>query len=68
MTRTRNRQFAGAAQAPDRAVLQNAEQFGLRADRHLADFVQQYGAVLGQLETARVSLHGAGEGALFMTE
>ena len=37
-------------------------------DGHLADFVEQEGAVLGQLEAAGAALDGAGEGAFLVAE
>ena len=61
-------EFGLAAQAAHFGILQDAQQFGLRRHRHLADFVQQQGAVLGHFEAAGAALGGAGEGALFVAE
>ena len=41
-----------AAHAPELALLQHAQQLGLRAQRHLADLVQEDAAAVGQLEEA----------------
>ena len=57
-----------SAQPPHAGILQHAQQLGLRAHRHLADFIQQQRAVLRQLETARAPLHRAGERAFFVAE
>ena len=63
-----DRGFALAAQAAQLAVFQHAQQFGLRADRHLADFVEQQRAALGQFEAAGAALQRAGERAFFVAE
>ncbi len=60
--------LALSAQPAHAPVLQHAQQFGLRGDRHIADFVQQHGAVLRQLEASGAALDRSGEGALFMAE
>ena len=57
-----------AAQATQLAVFQNAQQFGLRADRHLANLVEQQGTALGQLEAADAALERPGERAFLMAE
>ena len=58
----------GAADAVDLALLDGAQQLGLEARIHLGDFIEQQGAAAGLLELADAARHGAGEGALFMTE
>ena len=51
------------AQGLDLALLQGAQQLGLHAQRHVADFVQEQGAAVGQLELAIAPLAvGAGVG------
>ena len=50
------------------ALLQYAQQAGLRLHRHVADFVEEQRAALGLLEAAGRALVGAGEGALLVTE
>ena len=50
------------------AFLQNAQQLGLRAGVQVADFVEEDGAAVGELELAAARGHGAGEGAFFMAE
>jgi hypothetical protein len=42
--------------------------FGLHQDRHVADLVQEQGAVVGLLELAEVAGSGAGEAAFFVAE
>ena len=49
-------------------VLQNLEQLGLEANIHIADFIQQNGAVIGHLEHAEFFLKGSGESAAFIAE
>ena len=61
-----NRLFA--ADAIEGFLLQDAQQFGLELERHLADFVEQQTSRRGALEIAAVALLGAGECALFMAE
>ena len=60
--------FGLAAEAAQLAVFEDAEQLGLGADRHLADFVEQEGAAFGQLEAAGAALQGSGEGAFLVAE
>jgi hypothetical protein len=57
-----------AADAVDLALLDGAQQLGLQAGVHLADFVQQQGAAVGFLELADAAGDGAGEGALLVAE
>ena len=57
-----------AADAVNFAFLNGAQQFGLQAQIHFADFVQQQGAAVGILELAHAPRHGAGEGALLVAE
>ena len=61
-------QFIVAADAGVSAVLQKTEQFGLERAAHVADFVQEDGAVVGFLDAAEFLFDGAGEGAFFMAE
>ena len=58
----------GAADAVDLAFLDGAQQLGLQAHIHFADFVQQQGAAIGFFELADAPRDGAGEGALLMAE
>ncbi len=58
----------GAANAVDLAFLNGAQELGLQARIHLADFVQQQGAAIGFLELADAPGDGAGEGTLLVTE
>ena len=58
----------GAADAVDFAFLNGAQQLGLQARIHLADFVEQQRAAIGFLELADAPGDGAGEGAFLMTE
>jgi hypothetical protein len=57
-----------AADAADLVVLQHAQQPHLHVERHLADFVEEQGAVVGGFEMADAPRDGAGEAALFMAE
>jgi hypothetical protein len=62
------RDLRAAADALDFAFLQNAQQLGLQADIHLADFIEQQGAALGLFELSWPCFMGAGEGAFFVAE
>src|SRR5581483_3524817 len=59
---------AGAADALEFALLQDAQQFGLKGRRELADLVQEDRAAFGELEFAFLLRDGARERALFMSE
>jgi hypothetical protein len=61
-------QFIIAADAGEGAVFQEAEQFGLERAAHVADFVEENGAVVGFLDAAEFLADGAGEGAFFVAE
>ena len=50
------------------AVLDDPQQGKLGQGADLGDFIKEYGAVVGQLETAGLAADGPGEGALFMAE
>ena len=56
------------ADAPDLAVLEEAEHQRLHAQARLADFVEEDGAAVGELEQAGLVAVGAGEAAAHMTE
>uniref|UniRef100_A0A0N5A5Z1 PE-PGRS family protein n=1 Tax=Parastrongyloides trichosuri TaxID=131310 RepID=A0A0N5A5Z1_PARTI len=58
----------GAADAVDHPLLNGAQQLGLKAGVHFADFVQQKRAAVGLLELADAARHGAGKGPLLVTE
>ena len=55
-----------AAQAAHFGILQHAQQFGLRANGHLANFVEQQSSSLSVLKAAGRAFDGTGKGALFM--
>ena len=57
-----------AADAVDLAFLNGAQQLGLQARIHLADFVEQQRAAVGFFEFADAPGDGAGEGALLVAE
>ena len=50
------------------ALLQDAQEAGLRLHRHVADFVEKQRPAFGLLEAANRPRGGAGEGALLMPE
>ena len=58
-----DRDVALAAQARELAILQNVQQLGLQRRMHLADFVQEKRAGVGQIELAELLPVGAGERA-----
>ena len=51
-----------------RPVLQDAQQLGLRLERHLADLVEEQGAPVGGLEAPLALAQRAGEGAALVAE
>ena len=61
-------QRARAAQPLELALLQHAQQLRLQLERDLADFVEEHGAAVGQLEAADALADRAGERALLVAE
>jgi hypothetical protein len=57
-----------AADRHELALLEHAQQPGLRLQRHVADLVQEQRAALGLLEAADPPRRGAGERALLVPE
>ena len=68
MTRTSTRDGLAAADPLELTFLEHPQQFGLRFKRHFADFVQQQGSAVSQLEAAFAPPVGPGESTLFMSE
>ena len=62
------RQIDLSAQPADLAFFENAQQFGLRADRHVADLIQKHRSVVSLLEAADVTFERSREGALLVPE
>ena len=54
-----DRSFDLAAEPAQFVVFQNAQKLGLRADRHLADFIEQQRAPFGEFETAGAAFERA---------
>ncbi len=57
---------AVSAHAFEFAFLQNAQQFALEWQGEFADFIEENGAAVGQLEAAFAFVGGAGEGSFFV--
>src|ERR1051326_6120480 len=57
-----------AADAPELALLEHAQELDLQLDRHLRDLVEEHRPALGQLEVALAALDGVRERALLMAE
>src|ERR1039457_2127946 len=57
-----------AAQSFKLAVLNDPQQLGLQFQRQISDFIEEYGASVGQLKTPDLSGIGPGEGAPFTPE
>src|SRR6478672_2780606 len=57
-----------AAEAPEGALLEEAEELGLDAGLHLGDLVEEEGAAVGELEAALAAIAGVGEGAALVAE
>ena len=59
---------ARAAEPLELVLLQHAQDLGLRARAHVADFVEEQRAAVGLLEAADALAIGAGERALLVAE
>ena len=57
-----------AAEALEAALLEHAQQLGLRDQRQVADLVEEQRAAVGQLEAPGLAVVRAGEGALLVAE
>ena len=57
-----------STQAPEGLAFEHSQQLGLNSIRQLADFVQENGPLIGQLEQANLSRPRVGEGAFLVTE
>ena len=57
-----------AAEPLEAALLEHAQQLGLRDQRHVADLVEEQRAVVGQLEASRLAIVRAGERAFLVAE
>src|SRR5262249_44094392 len=57
-----------AADAVDLPVFDDAQQFGLQRERHVADFVQEQGAAVGELKLAFAEPVAPSKGARFVTK
>ncbi len=60
--------FADAAEVHELAVLQDAQNLGLRIEPHRADLVEEQRAPVGHFEQALLAGDGAGKGALHVAE
>jgi hypothetical protein len=67
-TRTSTADRLVAADALDFALFQHAQQLGLHGQRHVADFVEKYCAVIGLLELSDVPACRPGERSLLVPE
>src|SRR5450631_1128309 len=56
------------AEAAEGSVLQNVQQLGLHGWAHLADFIQQQGSFVGQLEFAGLRFYCTCEGSNLVAE
>ena len=63
-----HRSFDFASQAAQFAVFENAQEFGLGADGHFANFIEQQSAAFGEFEASGAALQGAGESAFLVAE
>src|SRR5688572_18540710 len=57
-----------AADALERTLLENAQQFHLHVEAHVPDLVQEQRAAIGELEAADARRQRAREGAFLVTE
>src|SRR5436190_2183210 len=58
----------GAAHPAERPLLERAQELRLERRRHVADLVEEYGPVVGQLEEALLLALGVGERPFFVAE
>ena len=58
----------GSADAFDLPLLKHAEQLDLHGHGHVADFVEEQGALVGEFESPDALLVGSGERAFFVAE
>ena len=63
-----HRLLLAAAQPPERALLQHAQQLDLGGRHHLGNLVEEQRAAMRELEHAGPAIVRAGEGALLMSE
>src|SRR5437868_1114661 len=63
-----NRDLAGPAHGPHRALLQNAQQLHLHRQRHLADLVEENRSPIGHLEEAPFVLIRSGESSFYISK
>src|SRR5271165_2333938 len=63
-----NRGLDLAAEAPQLAIFENAQQFGLSADRHFTNFVEEKSSALSQFEATGAAFECSGERAAFVAE
>ena len=68
ITRTSTWMSPDAADAPKRLLFEHAQQLRLQRRRHLADFVEEHGALVGLLEQAALLLARVGERAALVAE
>ena len=59
---------AGLADPPDFALLQKAQQFGLKIERHLTDLVEKESPPFREFDQSLLTPLGIGEGALLVAE
>ena len=57
-----------AAEPHELALLDHAQQLGLRLERDVADLVEEDGALVGEIEQPLLRVHRAGERALHVAE
>ncbi len=63
-----DRGFDFASESAQLAIFEDAQQLGLRADRHFADLVEKQRAAFGEFKAADATLESSGESSLFVTK
>src|SRR5262249_16296155 len=63
-----DRDFDLAAEPPHTRIFQNTQQLRLHRDRHVRDFVQEQGSLMGVLETAGAAAQGSCKSSALMAE
>src|ERR1700678_2315381 len=63
-----HRSFDFTAEASQLVILEYAQQFGLRADRHLANLVEQQSSPFREFKAAGSALERAGERSFLMAK
>jgi hypothetical protein len=60
--------LSGSTNGVDGALLQHAQQFDLHVQRHVANFIQENGAAMGQFKASNSVCHSTREGTFAVSK